>query len=117
VDFRWDLLRPLITAPYVPALGPVSREHCAARGQVTWFLPPVSAPTPGAACTRVYMRAFGTGRSVPVPGPGVIPLDEVPGPARATFGTFAEKMRSDGFVLLPHPLGSCMGMYVPVDGQ
>jgi GNAT superfamily N-acetyltransferase len=78
----------------------LNREHCTANGQVTWFLPPGSDPGPGAACTRVYLRAFGPGLPAPVPGPGVIPLDDVPGPARATFGAFAEKMTSDGFAFL-----------------
>jgi GNAT superfamily N-acetyltransferase len=186
VDIRWDWLQPLITVPYVPALGPVhpdclaadlfadvltvagtgrflpydkdrrwsdhkdehviggnivqqpglvlipafsarrkrlrvhvysqtphsatvqavqlaerlSHEHRAATGQVTWFLPPGSEPGPGAACTRIYMRTFEPDHPAPVPGPAVIPLDDVPGPDRASFGAFAGRMAGDGFAFL-----------------
>jgi GNAT superfamily N-acetyltransferase len=179
VDIRWGWLQPLITVPYVPALGPVhpdcltadlfadvlavagtdrllpydkdrrwtdrkdehmlassivqqpglvlipafsarrqrlrvyvysqnpqqlaerlSREHHAATGQVTSFLPPGRDPGPGGACTRVYMRTFDPDHPAPVPGPGVIPLDDVPGPDRASFGAFAERMAGDGFAFL-----------------
>jgi ribosomal protein S18 acetylase RimI-like enzyme len=35
------------------------------------------------------------------PGPGlVVPLDEVCGPARATFSAFAEKLAAEGFAFL-----------------
>jgi GNAT superfamily N-acetyltransferase len=186
MGIRWDWLQPLITAPYVPALGPVhpqavtpglfqdvieiegtgrflthdkdrrwggrkdeqvlasavtqqpglvmiptlsirrvpcvkihlySRdprhalsqavglgrrlctEHDAAKGRIAWFLPPGSDPDPVAACTRVQVRSFGTGQAAAAV-PGVLPLDEVTGPVRATFSVFADKLAAEGFAFL-----------------
>jgi hypothetical protein len=78
----------------------LTREHRAATGHVTWFLRPGSAPGPGAACTRVYMRAFDPGHPAPIPSPGIVTLDDVPGSTRASFGDFAEQMAGDGFAFL-----------------
>jgi len=186
MGFRWDWLQPLITAPYVPTLGPVrpeaivpglfadvigiagtgrfllhdkdrrwagrkdeqvlagaitqepglvlvpalsSRrhtvkiyiysqyprgalsqaaelgrrlrdEHAAGKGRLVWFLPPGSEPDPVAACTRIQMRTFGPGHPAPEPEPGLVPLDEVPGPVRATFSEFAQKLAAEGFAFL-----------------
>jgi hypothetical protein len=73
-------------------------EHAAGKGRVVWFLPPGSDPDPVAACTRIQMRTFGSGH--PAPEPGVVPLDEVTGPVRATFTAFAEKLAAEGFAFL-----------------
>jgi len=69
-----------------------------ARRRLIWFLPPGSDPDPVAACTRIQMRTFGPGHHAPVPGP--VPLDEVTGPARATFSVLAEKLAAEGFAFL-----------------
>jgi GNAT superfamily N-acetyltransferase len=186
MGFRWDWLQPLITAPYVPTLGPahpeaviadlftdvlgiagtgrflphdkdsrwtgrkdeqvlavaitqepglvlvpaldsrrhtvkihiysqhprgaLSRaaelgrrlcdEHAAGKGRLVWFLPPGSDPDPVASCTRIQMRAFGSSHHAPEPEPGVVPLDEVPSPVRATFSEFAQKLAAEGFAFL-----------------
>jgi GNAT superfamily N-acetyltransferase len=73
-------------------------QHAAGKGRVVWFLPPGSDPDPVAACTRIQLRTFGPGH--PAPEPGVVPLDEVTGPVRATFTAFAEKLAAEGFAFL-----------------
>jgi len=78
-------------------------EHGAGKGRLVWFLPPGSGPDPVAACTRIQMRTFGPGHHVPAVQPKsslVVPLDEVSGPARATFSAFAEKLAAEGFAFL-----------------
>jgi len=75
-------------------------QHGAERGRLVWFLPPASEPDPVAACTRIQMRTFSPGDHVPGPAPGVVPLEEVTGPARATFSVFAQKLAADGFAFL-----------------
>ena len=75
-------------------------EHAAEKGRLVWFLPPGSDPDPVAACTRIQMRTFGPGHPVPEPEPGLVPLDEVPSPVRATFGEFAQKLAAEGFAFL-----------------
>jgi GNAT superfamily N-acetyltransferase len=75
-------------------------QHDAGQGRVVWFLPPGSEPDPVAACTRIQMRTFSPGDQLPGPAPGVIPLDEVTGPARASFSVFAEKLAAEGFAFL-----------------
>ncbi len=75
----------------------------AGKGRLIWFLPPGSDPDPVAACTRIQMQTFGPGLHVPAlePRPArVVPLDEVSGPVRATFGAFAEKLAAEGFAFL-----------------
>jgi GNAT superfamily N-acetyltransferase len=74
-------------------------EHDAAKGRIVWFLPPGSDPDPVAACTRVQMRSFGPGQAAAAV-PGVVPLDEVTGPVRATFSVFADKLAAVGFAFL-----------------
>lgn len=76
------------------------QEHDAGTGRLVWFLPPGSDPDPVAACTRIQMRTFFPGHPAPAPVPDVVPLDEVTGPARATFGVLAEKLADDGFAFL-----------------
>jgi GNAT superfamily N-acetyltransferase len=88
----------------------LKREHQAAKGQVTWFLPPGTDPTPDTTCTRVYLRAFSPDHPAPNPAPGIVPLDDLPREARATFGAFAEQMSDHGFAFLharirEHPMG------------
>lgn len=73
-------------------------QHDTGKGRLVWFLPPGSDPV--AACTRIQMRTFGPGQLVPASAPGVVPLDEVTGPARATFSVFAEKLAAEGFAFL-----------------
>jgi GNAT superfamily N-acetyltransferase len=77
-------------------------QHDAARGRLTWFLPPGSEPDPVAACTRTQMRTFSPAR--PDAGSeataGVVSLDEVPAAMRETFSVFAEKLAADGFAFL-----------------
>jgi len=75
-------------------------RHDAGKGRLVWFLPPGSDPDPVADCTRIQMRTFGPGDHVPGPASGVVPLDEVPGPVRATFRVFAEKLAAEGFAFL-----------------
>jgi hypothetical protein len=75
-------------------------QYNAAKGRLVWFLPPGSEPDPVAACTRIQMRTFGHGDQLPGPVPGVVPLDEVTGPARASFSVFAEKLAAEGFAFL-----------------
>ncbi len=75
-------------------------EHAAGKGRLVWFLPPGSDPDPVAACTRIQMRTFGPGHPAPEPEPGLVPLDEVPGPVRATFSEFAQKLAAEGFAFL-----------------
>ncbi|HET9973073.1 MAG TPA: GNAT family N-acetyltransferase [Streptosporangiaceae bacterium] len=75
-------------------------QHGAGKGRLVWFLPPGSDPDPVAACTRIQMRTFSPGDQLPGPAPGVIPLDEVTGPARASFSVFAEKLAAEGFAFL-----------------
>ncbi len=75
-------------------------EHAAGTGQLVWFLPPGSDPDPVAACIRIQMRTFGPGHHTPEPEPGVVRLDEVTGPVRATFDVFAEKLAAEGFAFL-----------------
>ena len=77
-------------------------QHDAAKGRLTWFLPPGSDPDPVAACTRTQMRTFTPAH--PDAGSdaaaGVVLLDEVPEPVRGTFSVFAEKLAAEGFVFL-----------------
>jgi GNAT superfamily N-acetyltransferase len=73
-------------------------EHAARKGRLIWFLPPGSDPDPVATCTRIQMRTFAPGHNAPAPGP--VPLDEVTGPARATFSVLAEKLAAGGFAFL-----------------
>lgn len=75
-------------------------EHNTGKGRLVWFLPPGSDPDRVAACTRIQMRTFGPGHPAPAPAPDVIPLEEVTGPARATFSVFAEKLAAEGFAFL-----------------
>jgi GNAT superfamily N-acetyltransferase len=75
-------------------------EHAAGKGRLVWFLPPGSDPDPVASCTRIQMRAFGPGHPASEPEPGLVPLDEVPGPVRATFSEFAQKLAAEGFAFL-----------------
>jgi len=75
-------------------------QYDAGKGRLVWFLPPGSEPDPVAACTRIQMRTFVPGDQLPGPAPGVIPLDEVTGPARASFSVFAEKLAAEGFAFL-----------------
>jgi GNAT superfamily N-acetyltransferase len=77
-------------------------QHDAAKGRLTWFLPPGSDPDPIAACTRTQMRTFSstqpdTGSEAPA---GVVPLNEFPGAVRGTFSVFAEKLAAEGFAFL-----------------
>jgi GNAT superfamily N-acetyltransferase len=74
-------------------------QYNAAKGRLVWFLPAGSDPDPVAVCTRVQMRAFSAG-DIDHPVPDVASLDEVPGPVRATFSTFAEKLADEGFAFL-----------------
>jgi GNAT superfamily N-acetyltransferase len=76
------------------------QEYGAGKGRLVWFLPPGSDPDPVAACTRIQMRTFGPGHPASVPASAVAPLDEVTGPARATFSVFAEKLAAEGFAFL-----------------
>lgn len=76
------------------------QEYEAAKGRLVWFLPPGSDPDPVAACTRIQMRTFGPGHPASVPASAAVPLDEVTGPARATFSVFAEKLAAEGFAFL-----------------
>jgi GNAT superfamily N-acetyltransferase len=80
--------------------GRLCEEHGARTGRIIWFLPPGSDPDPVAACTRIQMRTFSPGDHIPGPAPGVVPLDDVTGPVRATFSAFAEKMADEGFAFL-----------------
>ena len=77
-------------------------QHDAAKGRLTWFLPPGSDPDFVAACTRTQMRSFTP--AYPDAGSdtaaGVVPLDEVPEPVRGTFSVFAEKLAAEGFAFL-----------------
>jgi GNAT superfamily N-acetyltransferase len=75
-------------------------EHDTAKGRLIWFLPSGSDPDPVAACTRIQMRTFSAGQLAPTPAPGPIPLEEVNGPARATFSVLAEKLAAEGFAFL-----------------
>jgi GNAT superfamily N-acetyltransferase len=77
-------------------------EHTAGTGRLVWFLPPASEPDPVAACTRIQMRTFGPGHPAPAPEPeaGLVRLDEVTGPVRATFSEFAQKLAAEGFAFL-----------------
>jgi GNAT superfamily N-acetyltransferase len=75
-------------------------EHAAGTGRLVWFLPPGSDPDPVAACTRIQMRTFGAGHLASEPEPCLVPLDEVPGPVRATFREFAQKLATEGFAFL-----------------
>jgi len=76
------------------------QEHHAGKGRLAWFLPPGSEPDPVAACTRIQMRTFSPRDQLPGPVPGVIPLEEVTGPARASFSVFADKLAAEGFAFL-----------------
>jgi GNAT superfamily N-acetyltransferase len=75
-------------------------EHDARKGRLIWFLPPGSDPDPVAACTRIQMRTFAPGHNALAPAPGAVPLDEITGPARATFSVLAEKLAAEGFAFL-----------------
>jgi GNAT superfamily N-acetyltransferase len=75
-------------------------EHDAGKGWLIWFLPPGTDPDPVAACTRIQMRIFGSSHHAASLAPGIVPLDERTGPARATFSTFAEKLAAEGFAFL-----------------
>jgi GNAT superfamily N-acetyltransferase len=75
-------------------------QHGAGKGRLIWFLPPGSDPDPVAACTRIQMRTFRPGHPDPAPAPGIVPLDEVTGPVRATFSVFADKLAAEGFAFL-----------------
>ncbi|HEU5389259.1 MAG TPA: hypothetical protein VFV73_25505 [Streptosporangiaceae bacterium] len=75
-------------------------QHDAGKGWLAWFLPPGSDPDPVAACTRIQMRTFSPGQPSLAPVPGVVPLDEVTGPVRATFSVFAQKLAAEGFAFL-----------------
>jgi GNAT superfamily N-acetyltransferase len=82
--------------------GLLCEQHDAARGRLTWFLPPGSDPDPVAVCTRTQMRIFtpahpDTGSDAAA---GVVLLDEVPEPVRGTFSVFVEKLAAEGFVFL-----------------
>jgi GNAT superfamily N-acetyltransferase len=77
-------------------------RHGAAKGRLSWFLPPGSDPDPVAACTRIQMRTFSSAQ--PDAGPeapaGVVPLEKVPKATRMTFSAFAQKLAADGFAFL-----------------
>ncbi|MGO8958826.1 MAG: GNAT family N-acetyltransferase [Streptosporangiaceae bacterium] len=77
-------------------------EQAAGKARLIWFLPPGSDPDPIAACTRIQMRTFGHGHPAPAPKPepGVVPLDEVTVPVRATFSAFSQKLAAEGFAFL-----------------
>jgi GNAT superfamily N-acetyltransferase len=76
-------------------------EHDAGKGRLIWFLPPGSDPDPVAACTRIQMRTFGPSHHAPAHEfGGVVPLEEVTGPVRATFSVLAEKLAAEGFAFL-----------------
>ena len=77
-------------------------EHAAGKARLIWFLPPGSDPDPVATCTRIQMQTFGPGHLAPAPKPepGVVPLDEVTGPVRATFSAFSQKLAAEGFAFL-----------------
>jgi len=77
--------------------------HRIERGRLVWFLPPGSGPDPGAVCTRIQLRTFtatpgGCGRDREPRL--VVPLDEAPGPARATFSAFCQELATEGFAFL-----------------
>jgi hypothetical protein len=78
----------------------LTRQHDAATGRLVWFLPPGSAPDPAAACTRVQMRIFNSGDRVADRAPGVVPLEQVTAPVRATFSPFADRLAGEGFAFL-----------------
>jgi len=82
--------------------GRLCEQHDAAKGRLTWFLPPGSDPDPVAACTRTQMRTFSpTQPNARSEAPaGVVPLDEVPEAVRGTFSVFAEKLAAEGFAFL-----------------
>ncbi|MGH3283822.1 MAG: GNAT family N-acetyltransferase [Streptosporangiaceae bacterium] len=75
-------------------------EHAAGKGRLVWFLPPGSDPDPVASCTRIQMQTFAPAHPVPEPEPGLVPLDEVTTPVRATFSEFAQKLAAEGFAFL-----------------
>src|SRR5579859_4902750 len=64
------------------------------------FLRPGSDPSPNTTCTRVYLRAFAPDDPAPLPAPGIVPLDDLPREALATFSAFAEQMADHGFAFL-----------------
>ncbi|MEV6971877.1 GNAT family N-acetyltransferase [Kitasatospora sp. NPDC093806] len=68
--------------------------HDAAAARLVWFQ---AQPDPVAASTRVQLRTF----DHPAPAvDGIEHLDALPGPVRATFGAFAEKLADEGFAFL-----------------
>jgi GNAT superfamily N-acetyltransferase len=75
-------------------------EYDAGKGRLIWFLPPGSDPDPVTACTRIQVRTFGPGHHAPAPAPGPVRMEEVTGPARATFSVLAEKLAAEGFAFL-----------------
>ena len=82
--------------------GRLCEQHDAAKGRLTWFLPPGSDPDPVAACTRTQMCTFSpTQPNARSEAPaGVVPLDEVPEAVRRRFSAFAEKLAAEGFAFL-----------------
>ena len=82
--------------------GRLCEQHDAAKGRLTWFLPPGSDPDPVAACTRTQMHTFSPvqPKARSEAPAGVAPLDEVPEAVRGTFSVFAEKLAAEGFVFL-----------------
>jgi GNAT superfamily N-acetyltransferase len=85
-------------------------EHSAEKGRLFWFLPPGSDPDPVAACTRIQMRTFGPGHDAPAPESGIVPLEEVTGPVRATFRVFSQKLAAEGFAFLDSRIREHGGM-------
>ncbi len=75
-------------------------QYSTGKGRLIWFLPPGSDPDPVAACTRIQMRTFGPGYDAPAPASGVVPLEEVTEPVRATFSVFSQKLAAEGFAFL-----------------
>jgi hypothetical protein len=77
-------------------------QHDAAKGRLTWFLPPGSDADPIASCTRIQMRPFSLAQPdvEPTAPTGVIPLDWGSEAVRGTFSAFAEKLAAEGFAFL-----------------
>jgi GNAT superfamily N-acetyltransferase len=75
-------------------------EHAAENRRLIWFLPPGSDPDPVATCTRIQIRTFDPGNPALALQPGVAPLDEVTGSARATFSALSQKLAAEGFAFL-----------------
>ncbi|MEN8649611.1 GNAT family N-acetyltransferase [Streptomyces sp. 21So2-11] len=77
----------------------LAADHGAGRARVVTFHGPDTTPPPGTAHTRVQLRVFGRPSPADQPGP-VRPVDGLPGPARATFAGFADRLTDDGFAFL-----------------